>query len=293
MPARTASIAHAFRSARRPAATPAGLALAALIASAPAQHAQVFDCGPALTAVDWSTPQVKRATDSLAHLRGMLVRYFQEENRQKPEENARRRTVLTPHGATRSLLFSGDQERAKLVESTLAQLQATPIPELRLQVTLSTMPAAAAQAQGLQHGGLKPITEPEAGKLLKLALQHGGTLKNFPETAVLPLVPFVIAQPPDAASAPAPRQEMKVVPTLPPYVHGEALPIADSEAIFCLRVQPGPAPADGTELAFASAQVLRLRVGEGAVLSAVKDGEAAVVWVRFAAQGRLQPPVRK
>jgi len=245
---------------------------ALLVGSAPAQLiTRLYDCSQPLAAFEEQSPRPPTEgtgfDERLVRVLTALVR--QQAAGVQAGAAARAQVRLQRPGR---LFVRGNAEQCQLVEAALQYLDAPDLNEVCVQCTLVTMPAKTATEFGLRADAPRPVAVAEAGRLLKLALQQGGTVSNLPETSSLPLQPFVGG-----------GQQAKGHPAKQLRVCGEALQVGEREAVITVHLAQGDQPADRTKPPTRSlvSATMHLRVGDGLLLTSLRGNQATVLWLWF------------
>ena len=137
--------------------------------------------------------------------------------------------------------------------------------ELRVQLTVVSLPAKALRDLGLKPGTPKVVAVPEVGALLKSCRQQQGRFWNLRDIAV-PLL----------RTGELPRAALPS--TMPPVSATAAgIAVAEDAAVVLPRIV-----GDGRMICDVGSAV-RLRVGEGALICAIRGTRTTVLWVQLAA----------
>lgn len=241
-----------------------GAALSCALAAGsrvPAQQAQeVVACGDLAAALqqrEAAYPRSVAPIDRLARLASALIRA-----EALPDDRDRHPIGIDFYPRRGWLLVAGPPGSVDRVNALVAQLRRPEVRELRVQCTLVQLPASVAEQHGLAAGCATPVDAVAAGKLQKAAVQAQGRLQNLPELAVKPLEPF-------CAEPPAGDREATGI-FAASRLRGEALLLADDEALFGVHLVAGELPADPTRRPKAPLvdATFRLRVGSGVLLLA-------------------------
>jgi hypothetical protein len=268
-----------------------GAALSVAIAanrSVPAQQAQgQVACGDLAVTLQQRESTHKRSIapiDRVARLSTALLR-----SEAKPEDPDRHLIGVDYYYRRGSLLVSGPPGSVDLVNALVTQLRRPEARELRVQCTLVQLPASVAEQHGLAAGRATPVDEVAAGRLMKAGLQAQGHIQNLPEVAIEPLQPFCTEPPAGKHEATAIAAALRL--------RGEAMLLADDEALFGVHLVAGDLPADPTRRPKESLveATFRMRVGGGVLLlaNAAKPPTPATsgdttppmtvaLWLRFA-----------
>src|SRR5262249_38337272 len=185
-------------------------------------------------------------------LRELLTNY---QGGASPTMNVQRGTLL--------LRVAGDQQ--KWVGDALSLLSQDKELELRVQMTVLTLPLSALRDFGLKPGATKVVEVPEAGALIRACRNLKGQFWNLRDIAVSPLQTGELPR----AALPA------KMPVVRPTVSGIA--VAADEAVLLPRLA-----GDGRTIADVGG-ALRLRVGQGAWIAAAGGPRWTVMWVQLAA----------
>jgi hypothetical protein len=137
--------------------------------------------------------------------------------------------------------------------------------ELRVQLTVLTLPLKSLRDFALKPGMPKIVDVPEAGALIKACQKEQGKFWNLRDIAAPPLCAGELP----AAALPSHMPRVRATVT--------GLAIAADEAVLLPRIV-----GDGRTIADAGAGV-RLRVGQGALIAAARGPRATVLWVQLAA----------
>jgi len=163
------------------------------------------------------------------------------------------------------LLLRTTGEQQKWVGDALTLLSQDKELELRVQMTVLSLPLGALRDFGLKPGGTKVVEVPEAGALIRACRNQKGQFWNLRDIAVAPLQTGELPR----AALPA------KMPVVRPTVKGIA--VSADEAVLLPRLA-----GDGRTITDVGG-ALRLRVGQGALIAAAKGQRATVLWVQLAA----------
>jgi len=161
------------------------------------------------------------------------------------------------------LRVAGDQQ--KWVGDALALLAQEKELELRVQMTVLSLPLSALRDFGLKPGAPKVVEVPEAGALIRACRNLKGQFWNLRDIAVSPL-----------QTGELPRAAL---PAHMPVVHAtvKGIALAEDEAVLLPNLA-----GDGRTIADVGA-ALRLHAGQGALIATTKGPRATVLWVQLAA----------
>lgn len=165
----------------------------------------------------------------------------------------------------------GDPEIVQTTQRALAQLfTEDTIVRARVQYSVLTMPRAAAEAEGLKSGAAVSVEVANLTRLVRAAIEQGGTLRNLPEVVATPLRPFAV-------------EVVRAGEAPPLRLRAELVPLGDGEALLGLHVVRGELPANLSNVPDAGENLLAspvLRLTKDAVtLLPLRDGDTATVLV--------------